>query len=59
MFFLWRHFSAAHAAETQTKKDEIEETKAEIMKAISAAKKEAPEGASGKIAQLQIELARL
>lgn len=59
MFFLWRHFSAAHAAEQQGKKDEVEETKAEIMKAISAAKKEAPDGASGKINQLQMELARL
>ena len=59
MFFLWRHFSAAHAAEQQGIKDEVEETKAELMKAISAAKKEAPEGGSSKISQLQMELARL
>jgi hypothetical protein len=59
MFFLWRHFSAAHAAEAQGKKDEIEETKKELIKAISVAKKEAPDGRSGKIAELQLELARL
>ncbi|RSH91363.1 hypothetical protein EHS25_009662 [Saitozyma podzolica] len=59
VFFLWRHYTTAHARDMSDTKDAIETEKAELKKKISEAKKSSDSNDATLLSQLQQQLDRL